>query len=476
MDMIETNKRKESSRTADLGSQRNYNDVVEFLNANWSTERTDKKLLTIKQLDKALGNPSKATNAILVAGTNGKSLTINFATQLLKEEGLSVGALYAPHILTYNERFMVDGQTIANKQFTDIANEVITAAQVNNITADTQDILVAMALLYFKEQKVDVAFLEVATNSSCDPVNICAPKVFAITRITDDQADQPDLNVNAWIDRLTEMVQPGSWVASADQSKLNLQIVLAKVLERGGQWGMPIRKLAPLSYPFEQLHGRCAALAERICQLYIDNFINTDSIIVSDSLLAKEKGRRGRPTLEAKRQAELNPKKTIDQYWRDVVSTLPGRFQILSKEKPTILLDNACNIDALKNLFLGIRLLHYQRSLKGITFILGCDKDNMHTEEFLRALRYFAKKNTTNVIFCPINTDIVPGVQETGWDVEQITNEVKNLKIKARSAKSFDEAFEMAKKSVDERHGLVVITGSKSIVTQYWIHKGIKKL
>ncbi|MGE0009195.1 MAG: hypothetical protein AB7F19_01525 [Candidatus Babeliales bacterium] len=472
--MIDTNKRKESTRTSDLGSQRSYNDVVEFLNANWSAERTDKKLTTIKQLDKALGYPSKATNAILVAGTNGKSLTINFATQLLKEEGLSVGALYAPHILTYNERFAVDGQSIANKQFTDIANEVISAAHINNIAADTQDMLVAIALLYFKEQKVDVAFLEVAANSVCDPVNICAPKVLAITRITDDQIDLQDLSVAAWIDRLTEMVQPGTWVASADQSKLNLQVVLKNVSERGGQWGMPIRKLAPLGYPFEQLHGRCAALAERICQLYIDNYVTNDSIIVSDSLLAKEKGRRGRPTLEAKRQAELNPKKTIDQYWRDVVSTLPGRFQILSKEKPTILLDNACNIDALKNLFLGIRLLHYQRPLKGITFILACDKDSMHTEEFLRALRYFAKKNTTNVVFCPLENQIA-GVHENSWDVEQITNDVKTLKIKARSAKSFDDAFEMAKKSVDERQGLVVITGSKSIIAQFWHHKGIKK-
>lgn len=473
--MIDTNKRKESTRTSDLGSQRSYNDVVEFLNANWSAERTDKKLTTIKLLDKALGYPSKATNAILLAGTNGKSLTINFATQLLKEEGLSVGALYAPHILTYNERFMVDGQSIANKQFTDIANEVIAAAQLNSIAVDTQDILVAMGLLYFKEQKVDVAFLEVATNSACDPVNVCTPKVLAITRITDDHIDLQSLNVTAWIDRLTEMVQPGTWVASADQSKLNLQVVLAKVTEKGGQWGMPIRKLAPLGYPFEQLHGRCAALAERVCQLYIDNYISNDSIIVSDSLLAKEKGRRGRPTLEAKRQAELNPKKTIDQYWRDVVSTLPGRFQILSKEKPTILLDNACNIDALKNLFLGIRLLHYQRPLKGITFILGCDKESMNTEEFLRALRYFAKKNTTNVIFCPLEMQ-VPGVQENSWDVEQITNDVKTLKIKARSAKSFDDAFEMAKKSVDERQGLVVVTGSKSIIAQFWHHKGIKKL
>ena len=34
--------------------------------------------------------------------------------------------------------------------------------------------------------------------------------------------------------------------------------------QQGATWAMPIRKLAQLSYPFEQLHGRSAALAERI--------------------------------------------------------------------------------------------------------------------------------------------------------------------------------------------------------------------
>ena len=50
------------------------------------------------------------------------------------------------------------------------------------------------------------------------------------------------------------------------------------------------------------------------------------------------------------------------------------------------------------------------------------------------------------------------------------------MKIKARACKNFDEAFDLAKKAVDERNGLVVLTGSQSIVHQYWKQKGIKKL
>jgi len=472
--MIDSRKTPITESQAPLGKQRSYSEVVEYLNAHWQ-DRSEKNLSTISQLDKALGNIAKKINAVLVTGTNGKSLTINFATQLLRAEGLKVGSFYSPHILTYNERLSLDNETISNKTFTEIANEVINAAETHNIPADSLEILTMMALLHFKNNDVDIAFLESKTSSISDPVNICHPNILAITRITSDQNKPEDPITQQMIDEIIEMVKPDTHVVSADQSKLSLQVIQEKVKEVDGIWGMPIRKLAPLEYPYEQLHGRCAALAERICHIYVDNFAQKDTIIASNSLLAKEQGKRGRPTLEAKRQAELNPKKTVDQFWKETINTLSGRFQLLDKEKPTILLDNASNIDALKNLLLGIRLLHYQRPLKGITFIFGCDKNNMYSDEFLRSLRYFTKKNSGQVIFCPIKNNL-PGLGEESWDVEQITNNIKSMKIKAKAFQNFKEAFEYAKETVDERHGLVVISGSKSIISEYWNYKGIKKL
>ena len=124
---------------------------------------------------------------------------------------------------------------------------------------------------------------------------------------------------------------------------------------------------------------------------------------------------------------------------------------------------------------LGIRLMHYQKPLKGLAFIFACDKNEINSEEFLRLLRYFSKKNSGQIIFNPIEK-VVSGVKEESWDVDQITNDIKSLKIKAKAAKSFEDAFEMAKKMVDERHGLVVISGSQSIISQYWKYKGIKKI
>ncbi len=471
MKNVDTHKQA-AVKNATTGHQRSYNELVEYLDANWSTNKDDKTLSCIKKLDQAFGTVSQKLNTILITGSNGKSLTAHFTTKLLREEGLAVGTFYSPHILTYNERFSCNDETISNKTFTDLGNEVINTASTMKISPNSFDILTMMALLYFESNKVDVVVLEVSESGKPNATTICVPKVAAVTRITEPEVEKDAEKV---INAVLAIVRPGTHVVSADQSKANLHIMQDITAQKGAQWSMPIRKLAQLSYPFEQLHGRCAALAERIAFIYINTFASQDAVVVNNSLLTKQKGQRGRPTLEAKRQSELNPKKTTDQFWKETHSTLPGRFQLLDKEKPTILLDNASSIDAFKNILLGARLLHYQRPLKGLTVILGCNNKNLDIPEFLKLLRYFFKKTSGQIVVCPIEP--MPGHQgDYAWDVEKVTNDIKSMKIKAKPAKSFKEAFEMAQKTVDTRHGLVVITGSPSIVTEYWKYKGIKKL
>jgi len=472
--MIDSTKQNIKEGNLGLGKQRSYNDIIELLDKNWSIE-SDKTLERIKKLDLALNQPSKNLNTIFVSGCNGKSLTINFISQLLKEDGFKVGSFYSPHILTYNERISLDNETISNKTFTEVANDVINAAESNDIKASSYELLTMIALQYFAKNNVDVCVLEVQENAQWDPVNICQPKVLAITRVT---TDNEDINPQEVIDQIKQigcLTQKDTWVISADQSKNNLQVIEDCVVEKGGNWAMPIRKLVTLPYPFEQLHGRCAALAERVTQIYVEKFEAGSSTIISNSLLIKPKGQRGRPTLEAKRQSEVNPKRTLEQFWKDITTTLSGRFQLLDKEKPSVLVDTASTIDALENILLGIRLLHYQRPLKGLTIIVGCENNSMLNARFTKIIRYFFKKTSGQIIFCPIQRNVYCNSKEA-FNIEKITNEAKNAKVKAKAAKNFADAFETAKQNVDERHGLIVITGSPSVISEYWNYKGIKKL
>jgi len=457
-----------------IGKQRSYHEIVDYLDQHWSVA-PDLSLERTRQLDKALDAASQKVPTILVAGTNGKSLTVHFTTRLLRAEGLKVGAFSAPHILMYNERISLNNETISNKSFTEVGNKVILAAEQLTLEANSSELLTVMALQFFKENNVDVAVMEAYRGGATDPVNIIPAKVATITRVTPPNVTVSEDNLEALITEMAGIVKRGTHITSGDQNKTTLQLMQTLTEKQGGFWAMPIRKLATLPYPFEQLHGRCAALAERIAQMFVEQQLYPNTTIIADSLLSKPKGSRGRPTLEKKRELEMNPRKTIEQFWKEEISLLPGKFQILDKEKPTILLDTASNIDAFKNFLLGIRLLHYQRPLKGLTIIVGAAHNALHSEEFLKQIRYFFKKTSGQILICAVD-EVVPGVDEANmWNAEQVANDIKGMKVKARACKNFEEAFDLAKKSVDERHGLVAITGSHSVVNAYWKHKGIKK-
>ncbi len=471
--MRDVRKSVRTSQDIPLYKQRNYNEIVDYFDTAWH-RHVDATPVRLKSLDNALGNPAEKFKSVVVTGTNGKSITTHLTEKLLHAEGLTVGALYVPHVLTYNERIVVHDKPIANKEFTDIANQVISTAESLNIEANSLELLTMMGFVYFAKNNVDVALLEIDAQHIA-PLSMCKPSIVAVTRAIDEKLVDEDEVPLDLITKMLSIVGEGTYVVSADQSKLNLQTMLEMTAKQGGSWAMPIRKLAQLVYPFEQLHGRCAALAERIADIYVNSFVRHDTVVFTDTLLTKQKGQRGRPTLEAKRHAELNPKKTVDQFWRETCNSLPGRFQLLDKEKPTILLDNASNLDAIKNILLGVRLLHYQRPLKGLTVILGCNNSDINIDGLMRALRYFFKKTSGQVIVCPV--DGMPSdVGAPSWDIEKVTNDLKTMKIKARACPSFKEAFDIAQKSVDERYGLVVITGSTAIINEYWNYKGIKKV
>jgi folylpolyglutamate synthase/dihydrofolate synthase len=472
--MVNSTQQNTKQSTLKLNSPLNYHDVIQYLDLKWAIP-VDKTLKRMKAIDKALGGIAKNIPTILIAGSNGKSLTAHFTAKLLKEEGIRAGILSSPHILNYNERITIDDETISNNKFSEFANTVITTLEQEKIDANSSEILTAIALLAFKENALSVAVLEVAADDQHDPVTIGNTKVIAITRVTCDQIHSEDPKFNELVKNIADLAVKNSIVISADQSKINLQTIQEKSIENCAKWAMPIRKLANLPYPFEQLHGRCAALAERAAQLFIENFTNKHDAIIASSLLIKPKGQRGRPSLETKRSLELNPRRTVEQFWQEYeTAILPGRFQLLEKEKPNVLLDTADNIDAFTNTLLGIRLLHYKKPIKGLVIIIGCESGAIHTAEFLRQMRYFFKKTAGQVIFCPVKKQANSLETDQKWNTDAITNDMKNVKVKAHAAKSFNEAFDLAKKIVDERHGLIVVTGSKDIITEYWNHKNKK--
>lgn len=452
-----------------VGKIRNYSEVVEHLASLKQSEYNEQVLIRMKELDQCFGGITSKIDVVLVGGTNGKSSSIHFAAKLLKEEGFKVGAAFSSHLLTYNERLIVDFQQINNKSFAEIANEVINVADAQSIKATAFEIMLITALKHFVAEGVQVALVEVSYGGKYDATSICNPKIAAITRIAEDNKGILDKDLDKASFEMLEICKPGTWFISAEQSKLRLQKMKTWCEDRKINWAMPIRKLASLPYIFEQLYGRTASLGERIAQIYVEDVKCKFSPFLRGNLLATQKGQRGRPTLEAKRHAELNPIKTLKGFWNEQFDLLKGRFEHIDKEKPSILLDNASNLDAFTNLFLGIRLLHYQKPLKGLALVIGLSK-NINAIEAIKLIRYLLKKVSGQIFFVTLPESDMPS-----HEVQDLSLMAKELNIKAKACASFADAFEQAKTVVDERDGLVAIAGSTSLVSEYWKHRGIKK-
>jgi len=447
---------------------RTYNEVVSFLDSLKSIEYGENSIQRMLQLDALFENASTKIDVILVGGTNGKSSSIHFASKLLREEDFSVGIAYSSHTLTYNERILYNSKQVSNKTFTDIVNEVINVAQANNIDATSFEIITMASMLNFKNKNVDIALFEVGIGGKYDATNIFKPIIAAITRIAEDHTDVLSKDLDEATFEMLEIAKPGTWLISAEQSKIRLQKMKSWADNHGTKWSMPIRKLSALPYIYEQLYGRTASLGERIAQIYIEDIKQKFSPFLRGNLLATKKGQRGRPTLQAKRDSELNPIKTLKKFWIEEFDLLRGRFEILNTEKPSVLLDNARNIDALENVFLGIRLLHYQKPINGLALIIGLHKE-INDIESIKLIRYLLKKVSGEILFVPLTNN------QSFHNPQDLAIIAKDLNLRAQTCTDFKEAFEIATRNVDERDGLVVVTGSQNMISDYWKNRGIKK-
>ncbi|HPY01085.1 MAG TPA: bifunctional folylpolyglutamate synthase/dihydrofolate synthase, partial [Candidatus Marinimicrobia bacterium] len=129
----------------------------------------------IQKLLDAIGNPQNAYKVIHVAGTNGKGSTCAIMANVLQTAGYRVGLYTSPHLLNFNERIRIDGQKIPDAEialFTERWRKLIDELNCSFFEATT-----AMALDYFKKNKVDYAVLETGMGGRFDATNVTLPEV-----------------------------------------------------------------------------------------------------------------------------------------------------------------------------------------------------------------------------------------------------------------------------------------------------------
>lgn len=132
-------------------------DIEKYL-SNFFKGTKNPSLKAMKFLMDEFNYPESKLKAIHIAGTNGKGSVTEMITNVLINEGYTVGKFISPHLIHYNERISVNNNNISNIEIENLINEINPAIEKYNSTSDVPitlfELETTMAFLYFEQKNV----------------------------------------------------------------------------------------------------------------------------------------------------------------------------------------------------------------------------------------------------------------------------------------------------------------------------------
>jgi dihydrofolate synthase/folylpolyglutamate synthase len=167
----------------------NYQETVEYL-VNLDVFGWHPGLARIEKLMEVLGNPEKEMRFVHIGGTNGKGSTTSMLVSALRANGYKTGMFISPHLVSYRERMQINGEMVPKERLVELTEKVKGKIKVMTDQGYEHptgfEVSTAIALLYFYEEKTDIAVIEVGLGGAIDSTNVIIPAVSVITNVTLD--------------------------------------------------------------------------------------------------------------------------------------------------------------------------------------------------------------------------------------------------------------------------------------------------
>ncbi len=151
--------------------------------------RIDLSLGRIERLLARLGHPERRLAPVVhIAGTNGKGSMLAMLDAMLQAAGRRVQRYISPHLVQFNERFLFDGQPIAEPELADVLDQ---CERVNEGLPITEfEIITAAAFVAFARHPADVLLIETGLGGRLDATNVVErPRLTAIAPVALDHQD-----------------------------------------------------------------------------------------------------------------------------------------------------------------------------------------------------------------------------------------------------------------------------------------------
>lgn len=186
----------------------------------------------IEKLLANLGNPHHQVPVIHVAGTNGKGSVCAYLSSIFTHAGYRTGRYISPHLIDWEERICFNEQQISSEKLWELLIQVQQAMDPQEEPPTQFEVFTAAAWLYFAQQKVDVAVVEVGLGGRLDATNVCPkPLVTIITSISHDHLQQLGSTIAAIATEKAGILKPGCPVVIGQLPEEAEQVVRDRALK-----------------------------------------------------------------------------------------------------------------------------------------------------------------------------------------------------------------------------------------------------
>ena len=369
----------------------NYRETIEYLYASAPLFQQvggaayKPGLQVTEALDEHFAHPHRWYKCIHVAGTNGKGSCAHTLAAWLQLAGFKVGLYTSPHLVDFRERIRVNGAMIPEQRVIDFVESERNFFEP--LHPSFFELTTALAFLYFAEQRVDYAVIEVGLGGRLDCTNLITPIISVITNISRDHTQFLGNSLAEIAAEKAGIIKPGVPVVVGEttpetrpvfQQKalaVHAPIIFAEDHPEVKTWQHQPHECTIV---YQTRHfGEIRGALSGDCQV-----LNTNTLLHTMQALL--------PTFPTARRDIL--RESIPQAFSQVtaLTQLRGRWEQI-EQRPALICDTGHNPGGWEHLARRLRTAAYRR--KHIVFGMAADKDVSHVLTLLPhdATYYFTR-------------------------------------------------------------------------------------
>ena len=353
----------------------NYIEIIDYL---FHLPRFTKggHMENVKKLLEALGNPQDSFKYIHVAGTNGKGSVCAYMERCLRLCHKKTGLFTSPHLVRANERIRINGEEISDDDFVRLFHQIYDlACQGGEKGWDMPtffEYIYLMAMVYFREQKIDYGIIEAGMGGARDFTNaVSHPYLTVITSIGLDHVPLLGTNTAEIAREKAGIIKPGAPVLTCVQEPAVMEVLK----HRAETVGVPLTAVdesaveiishtgKTIDFSMEsRYHGKCTLSIETGALYQVENAALAAAAF--ETLWQKSGSMASEGKSDMADFQEVLQESFKAAHW-------PGRMEEVA---PGVFVDGAHNADGMEAFARTIRYGFSDRPLY-IVFAVAQDKD-----------------------------------------------------------------------------------------------------